>query len=54
MRSPRGPRDAVVFAAIVLGGYVLMRLVGIGEPFAFILTTVIALIGWALVSRGTR
>jgi hypothetical protein len=54
MRSPRGPRDAVVFAAIVLAGYVLMRLLGIAEPFAFILTAVIALAGWALVAREAR
>ena len=29
MRAPRGARDAVVFAALVLAGYVLMRAVGI-------------------------
>jgi hypothetical protein len=51
MRQPRGTRDAVVFAALVLAGYVLMRSIGIGEPFAFILTAIIALAGWSLVSR---
>lgn len=52
MRTPRGARDAVLFAALVLAGYVLMRVVGIEEPFAFIITAVIALAGWSLVSRG--
>lgn len=53
MRSPRGARDAVVFAALVLVGYVVMRSVGIEEPFAFIFTAIIALAGWSLVSRRT-
>jgi hypothetical protein len=50
MRSPRGPRDAVVFAALVLAGYLLMRLLGIEEPYAFILTAVIALAAWRLIA----
>lgn len=50
MRSPRGARDAIVFAAFVLAGYVLMRVLGIEEPFAFILTAAIALVAWRLVA----
>lgn len=54
MRTPRGPRDAIVFTAIVLAGYLLMRLLGIDEPYAFILTAAIALIGWRLVAKDAR
>ena len=54
MRTPRGPRDAVLFTAIVLAGYLLMRLLGVEEPYAFILTAAIALIGWRLVAREAR
>lgn len=51
MPPPRGPRNAFVFAALVLAGYVLMRSLGVDEPYAFIVTAGIALIGWRLVAR---
>lgn len=51
MRPPRGAREVVLFAALVLSGYVAARGLGIGEPLAFILTAAIALGGWAAVSR---
>ena len=53
MRSPKGARDYISFAALVLSGYVAARLIGIGEPFAFLFTVAVALTGWAVVSRLT-
>jgi len=52
MRTLRGRQDALVFAALVVAGYVLVRLLGLDEPFAFILAAVVALSGWQLVTRG--
>ncbi len=52
MRASHGRQDAFVFAALVLAGYVLVRVLGLDEPFAFILAAVVALGGWQLVTRG--
>lgn len=52
MRAPRGRQDAFVFAALVLAGYILVRVLGLDEPWAFLLAAAVALGGWQLVTRG--
>lgn len=52
MRAPRGRQDAFVFAALVLAGYVLVRILGLDEPWAFLLAAAVALAAWRLVTRG--
>jgi len=52
LRTPSGKQDAFIFAALVLAGYVLVRVLGLEEPYAFILAAVVALGGWQLVTRG--